>query len=303
MKIFLLLTFICLSISCNVVKVVGGGDTEISDDFFNNDPGNCSTCNTPSPISCPIGYIVVPGSSTHGTSDFCVAQYEMKNVGAVATSQAGSTPWVSITPGSAKTECQNLGANYDIISNNEWMTISYEIENNSANWSGGTVGTGMINRGHSDNTPASALSVTNSSDPYDSTGNNSGEGAGSGWEQKRVHYLTNGYQIWDFGGNVAEWVDWINSGGYDLGPTTCTASWLELNSVSCGALASADYLPNNSSYTSTEGFGQFFGGTGGAVRRGGFWSETNKAGIYALNFQSTSSTSATTLGFRCVYRP
>ncbi len=37
---------------------------------------------------CPEGYIPVPGNAEYGTGDFCVAKYEMKNVGGVAKSQA-----------------------------------------------------------------------------------------------------------------------------------------------------------------------------------------------------------------------
>src|SRR5665647_1062811 len=53
--------------------------------------------------TCPTGFIVVPGSSTYGTSDFCVMKYEAKNVSGVATSRASGTPWVSISQTNAIT--------------------------------------------------------------------------------------------------------------------------------------------------------------------------------------------------------
>ena len=96
MKYLFVLTFLSLFISCNVVKVVGGGDTKISDDFFNNGQVDCSTCN--STLTCPVGYVYVSGNTSLGTNDFCVMAYEAKNVGGVATSQENLTAWDNITP-------------------------------------------------------------------------------------------------------------------------------------------------------------------------------------------------------------
>ena len=135
-------------------------------------------------ISCPTGFVEVPANSSLGvTSNFCVMQFDAKNVGGVATSQALTSPWVSINQSDAKSECTSLGAGYDLISNPEQMTIARNAENVASNWSGGIVGTGMMPIGHSDNSPGSALEVTNINDPYNGTGNTSGDGAGSGWEQ------------------------------------------------------------------------------------------------------------------------
>jgi hypothetical protein len=155
------------------------------------------------------------------------------------------------------------------------MTIAHEIEMTATNWSSGVVGTGMLNRGHSDVSPDSAIAVINANDPYIGTGNNSGQAAGSGWEQKRTHTLSNGQVIWDFSGNISEWVDWSMAGGLTGGPTSCLVGWSEFPDVACTDLAAADYMPLNpagissASYNSTYGLGQFFGGIGGATRRGG----------------------------------
>ena len=300
MKLLILLVVYLLA-SCNALQMMSGGETKIDDSFYEGQ-SICSSCSNQQTLNCPLNYAFVSANTLLGTEQFCVAQYEMKNVATVATSQSNLLPWVSINPTTAKAECQNLGVDYDLISNSEWMTISYEIENNSSNWSSGSIGSGMINRGHSDNTPAVSLAITSTADYYSGTGNNSGQGVGSGWEQKRVHFLANSQTIWDFAGNVAEWVDWNSGGAYEVGATSCTAAWAELNALTCGALTSLDYLPINSSYTSSEGFGQFFGGTGGATRRGGFFNETIRTGIYSLNFQAPTSTSALTVGFRCVYK-
>lgn len=49
-------------------------------------------------LTCPTGYIVVPGSQTYGTNDFCVMKYEAKNDGNNnAISVADGLPWANIT--------------------------------------------------------------------------------------------------------------------------------------------------------------------------------------------------------------
>jgi len=270
----------------------------------------CSTANLSYTVElCPTGLVAVPENLALGVSAFCVMQFEAKNVAGTPTSQASGSPWVSINQTDSKTECTSLGASYDLISNPEWMTIAYDIEATDSNWSGPSVGTGMLNRGHSDNSPTSALAVTVDSDSYDGTGNNSGQAAGSGWEQKRTHTLSNGETIWDIAGNVWEWTDWSLGGGLTSGPTSCTAAWTELPDVACGALASADYMPDNPSsqtaatYNSTYGLGRLYGGSGGAARRGGGWGNGAYGGVFTLNLINAPSDTNASIGFRCVYRP
>lgn len=132
--------------------------------------------------------------------------------------------------------------------------------------------------------------------------NNAGESAGSGWEQKRIHYLSNGTVIWDFGGNVLEKVDWDkNSAGYDNSPIDATNSWKDVLTLD-GSFSSNDVSPNGS-YTHSQSMGQWQGGSGGGAFRGGTYSWGNKSGIYGLSTNSLSTYTAADVGFRCVYRP
>lgn len=257
------------------------------------------------PPNCPAEYAVVPANPSLGVnSDFCVAKYEMKNVGGVATSQASGALWVSIDAPSAWNACNALGTGYALISNPEWMTIARNVENESSNWSGSTVGSGAMYLGHADSSPNSALAVTNTADPYDSTGNSSAQAMGSGKEQKRTYVLSNAEEVWDLSGNVWEWTDWSSAdGGFTTGPTSCLGGWQELNAVSCGALAADSYMPSNSTFTSTHNIGRFYGGSGGAAVRGGSYSNGTDSGAFTLHVALGPSDSNNVVGFRCVFRP
>jgi hypothetical protein len=261
-------------------------------------------------LSCPTGFIAVTGNGTLGTSDFCVMQFEARNVSSTPRSNdadASSSPWVSINATTAQSECESMSeggfsGTFTLISNPEWMTIARDIEGVASNWSGASVGSGHIPRGHTDNSPSSALAITSTADSYDGTGNNSGQAAGSGWEQKRTHSLSNGSTIWDFSGNVWEWVDWDSgSAGFTTGPTNGTASWQALTSLS-GSVTAND-LQSSGGYTSSQSFGQWYGGSGGAALRGGDWGNGAYAGAFTLYLSSSTADTSTNIGFRCVYRP
>jgi len=257
--------------------------------------------------TCPANFIPVPhNSSVETTSDFCVMKYEAKNNGSgVAVSQAAENPYVNLTIGASQTKCTSLGAKYDLISNPEWMTIARNAEGVGANWEAGTSGSGAMFRGHSDNSPASALAAAPDNDPYNGTGNTDSEAMGSGKEQKRTLTLSNGEVIWDLSGNAWEWVDWSHTtAGLQLGPITCvTADWTELPNVNCPELSSSPYMPFITNLSSTNGVGQFYGGSGGAALRGGYWVYGSYAGAFALYLNASTAGSYTHVGFRCVYRP
>jgi len=261
-------------------------------------------------LACPENYLFVDENTELGSNSFCVMQFEAKDVGGVATSQAEELPWADITRIDAYAECEDLNeeigvnAKFGLIANLEWLAIAREIENNTANWSGGEIGNGMINRGNSDTSPNSRLSVTDVLDPYDGTGNNSSQATSSGWEQKRTHQLSSGEIIWDFAGNVFEAIDWEVDGGLDSGPTGCSTGgrWRGLNSSSCAGLAPGDYQSNDSTYNSNQGIGNFFADGSGLVYRGGAYGWGKDVGIYNLGFAYGATFKGPYVGFRCVYR-
>ncbi len=256
--------------------------------------------------SCPNGFVPVRGNTSLGTNNFCVMQYEAKEIVGEAASLPGSLPWVNITAADAQTQCNFINdpafpGTFTLISNPEWMTIVRDLEGVPSNWSGGIVGDGHIPRGHSDASPNNALPVADTNDPYSGTGNTSGEPPGSGWEQRRTHTLSNGSVIWDFSGNVMEWVDWKPDPGLSLGPTDADFNFQNLNILS-GTLIDADDLQPSGGYDDSQSFGQWFGGTTGTAYRGGSWDAQDIAGVAMLSlFTNTNQTQFH--GFRCVYRP
>lgn len=176
---------------------------------------------------CPSGYIKVPKRVDVGTDAFCVMKYEAKawNISdsdgivssgevvdegclesdcstknwGVGSYKPGSgengNPWRMLDVENAKAECRSLGDNYDLISNKEWMSIARNIEEQDENWSGNNVGVGCVFRGN--------VGVDDACS-YD----NDGPDKGSSRDSKASHTLSNSEVIYDFAGNVFEWVDY-----------------------------------------------------------------------------------------------
>jgi hypothetical protein len=260
-------------------------------------------------------FAAVEGNAALGTEAFCVMRTEARNNGEdVPAVIYEELPWIHLPPSDAKTACQGLSgerASCDLLSNPQWMTMARDIEAYAPNWSAGAVGTGSLNRGHSDNSPNGVIAITDSEDPWDQTGNDA-----SSWSQKRTHVLSTGDEVWDLAGNVNEWVDWTTGGDtFSCGPNTCLAGWQNIYAVDCADLNPEDYLPGNpaqipqSTYTSGNyNIGLFFGtpvvtqerNQGGAAARGGTYGMGISSGIYALTLTYPTDYVGNENGFRCV---
>ena len=269
------------------------------------------------PSYCPDGYVPVPGDVKYGTAQgFCVAKYEMKcaldaspTVGltapdtgyhtynnsstACATDRAPQSiasgyPIANITQTNAQTYCSNLGTGYHLITNNEWMTIARNVEKNASNWTGGTVGSGGIWRGHTDNDPALALEA-NSDDSQGYYGTNNTAPS----EEKRTFTLSNGKVLWDIAGNVWEWNnDTIRR--KDECHTTDRSNgwgWSELTTLdNYGSLSYAQTRPSKPTWNSGQNMGQIYtyspssdtDNTLYAFIRGGSWVYGGGAGLFSL---------------------
>ena len=282
-----------------------------------------NTTETAANFSCPTGYIKVPGNSLYQTKDFCVMKYEAKAVaisnptvglltpntgsntiannttattsanGRAVASVASGFPIANISQTTAASYCTTAGAS--LINNREWMTIARNIEAQGVNWTGGTVGSGGLWRGHSDNSPAGALEASTDNDPYFGTGNTSPS------IERRTHTLSNGETIWDLGGNTWEFVNDIIMGQNKPrgGP--------ELTSITGYGTLSYDLTrPSNSDWNSSQNIGMYVEGglTGNnwAFIRGGAYDANSYAGIFPLILWGFDYNSHPTFGFRCVVR-
>lgn len=265
-------------------------------------------------LGCPTGFIFVPRNSNYVEEAFCVAKFEMKNDGAgVAVSQAAGQPWASINRANAITECQNLGTGYDLITNAQWQTIARNIEAQAQNWSSNQVGLGFLNEGHSDASPGATLAIADETDPFNGTGQTNGD-------QKRTHVLSNNQTIWDFSGNVWEWVKDDNATNY--GVDAFFYQITDITHPNAGTLndgvsrrVKSQFGPLGD-YTSlsTTPFGHlgraFISTVNGGVVRGGSYIDyaTNAAtneegGIFSVNTQYSVLATEARIGYRCVYQP
>ncbi len=279
---------------------------------INNDTtpslGSCSGV-MPNGVACPSGFIVVPGSTTYGTSDFCVMKYEAKqSTSTVPISQASGLPWTTISQVDAINFSQNVAGcvGCHLISEAEWLTIAQNVMSVASNWSGGSVGSGFIYSGHNDNSPSNLLAAdTNDANGYSGTGNSSPS------NQRRTLNLTNGEVIWDFAGNAWEWTNGVISAGSQPGFSGETSySWKEWNngSLLLGGLSSSA-LPSTaaagaSAWNSAQGLGQLFSNKGEtathAYLRSGSFADGVGTGIFALDFFDSSSDTNAVIGFRVV---
>jgi formylglycine-generating enzyme required for sulfatase activity len=238
--------------------------------------------------SCPSGYVLVPGNSDFGNSDFCVMKYEAKQgSNSKVVSTASGTPWVSISWYGAKEACRRSGGH--LITNAEWMTIARDVEGVASNWSEGSVGSGYIYSGHNDGSPNNSLvASSDDGDGYFGTGN------GSPSNQRRTLTLSNGEVIWDLAGNVWQWVD------EQCDTTTwTTTSWTEWSSITGYR---RDIMGPSVVFGETSGVGKYYGclTNGNALVRGGGWNSWGNAGVFTMHFINAPSSSNASIGFRCV---
>src|SRR5690606_18601720 len=139
-------------------------------------------------------------------------------------SQADGTPYMNVTQSQAITAAAEACAGCKLISEAQWLTVAHNLAGVAGNWSGGSVGSGYLFRGHTDNSPSAVLAAgTDDTDGYFGTGNTTGE-------QRRTLRLNSGGVIWDFAGNISEWTSGTVSGAGNQ-PGAPGAAFREWNAV------------------------------------------------------------------------
>ncbi|MDO8806668.1 MAG: hypothetical protein Q7R35_19820 [Elusimicrobiota bacterium] len=240
-------------------------------------------------------WVLVPGNLAFGTTDFYVMKYEAKSVGGVATSQADVTPWANINQTNAIAACSALGDGYHLLTIPEVQTINRNIEAQTANWANGTIGSlvsdgGGLKRGN--------VGITDSAS-YDGADPE----FGTSRDVKGTHVLSNGGILWDWSGNVREWVYGAGANGTQGTPggvTFDTGGTYEWNNAVLNEERPV-LGPSNSSYTRLHGVGVYYGGgaTTNAVTWGGGWADGAFAGVFAFFAYTVPSYWTVDFGFRC----
>lgn len=263
--------------------------------------------------TCPSGFLVVPGSATYGTSNFCVAKYDSKQASStVPTSQAAGIPWVSISEVDSATYAKNVvGCNgCHLITNAEYLTIAQNVLMVPSNWTGGAVGSGEIYRGHTDGEPNTKLAADT-----DDTNGYYGE-TNTGGNQRRTLTLSTGDVIWDFVGNVNTWLSDVMPAHQQPGvPSRPIATWYEYNNPSLILNGFASYsLPSAaysgaSGWTHDQGIGMIYGDPNNttvtsAYMRGCYYAADvdssfgSHCGLFGIFFGNTTTATSIGEGFR-----
>jgi outer membrane lipoprotein-sorting protein len=248
-----------------------------------------------------------------------------------AVSDASGRPWVRIKRGEngaasgqgALEACQYLNTQesvsnkYDIISNDEWQTIARNIAAQQSgltnNWGTDSNGDVVLNHGHADNSPSQSCDASNEYVQTDCADS----GSESKFEEKRTHYLSNGEVIWDFAGNVWEWLKDNNSttvytgaGNWDYWTdwtdTTPNDGISDSYAVTQALFGPLDLTPaicTNPNANNYCGFGYLYDGSAGTVLRGAGWSYGTDSGVFSSFLYGGPSNSLSGFGFRCVYKP
>jgi len=202
------------------------------------------------PEKCPTWFIWAPWDAQFNQKWFCVAKYEMSYADSywdtpnssidintwiadwntvaytwtkVPVSMAWKYPIADITQWQAIESCKSMWSWYHLITNNEWMSIARNIEQQPINWSWWVVWINYIFNWVSNWTSwCSNINLTSSTlrrwatTTWDSN---------CTWQRNKLT-LSNGSQIWDLAWNVWEHVnkantlDWTNSASW-----TTSISW------------------------------------------------------------------------------
>jgi hypothetical protein len=266
----------------------------------------------PRSTTCPTNYVSVPAVPGYTSSAFCVAKYEAKIISGKAVSQMAGLPTETRLKSQAAAACAANGSRYSLISNNQWQAVARTIEKIPRNWSSGLVGSGLLSLGHSDGDPMTGLEPGPDSDGCFGTRNTDCK-PGTWHFQERTMYISSDQVIWDFAGNLPEWILDIQTLDVSsiLAPgknvSTLTVPSL-IQTYGSGLVSRA--LLDTSTYG---GLGAVkseltLDGVAYGVIRGGSYDDTTDSGIFYADVNVPAETaqydqSPRHIGFRCVYSP
>jgi hypothetical protein len=228
------------------------------------------------------------------------------------------------TGDNAKVYCNNASGH--LITNDEWMTIARNVEQVPENWcdkNGTNCGFAPGAKGkilaNGYNAGKEALVAGPDNEPcFGTTGTNA---CGEKNSQKRTLELNNGVIIWDFAGNVWQWVDAQvarkdepkskSNGVLDTGWTRSDFAPGSLSSVITdnGSLGYDAMRPSDPTWNANNGVGRIYHYSAAednnvslyALIRGGNWRHYSDDGAFTIHLSPPADTeNIDDVGFRCV---
>lgn len=275
-------------------------------------PGH--TGQAPANLSCPAGFVTVPGNSMFGTKAFCAMKYEAKNSGGTAISVAAGTPWVTVNQSQAQAAATGACSGCSLMNIKQWLTIAHNAMMVPENWTGGAVGSGILVRGNSDGTPANTLAASSDSDGYSGTGNSTGVDP----HQRRTITLSNGEVIWDFSGNAWEMLGDTNEAavGSQPGLPTDTVNNFVYKQWTAPGITTGSYayvFPGYGNaaavnWNSAQGMGQLITSSAQPDSRtfimgGAHTTGAQNTSLFTLRMNYLAEQASSSTGFRAVYAP
>jgi hypothetical protein len=190
--------------------------------------------------------------------------------GKVAINETG-TPWNRINYHDSAKASEASG--YALTTDLQSLAVSFHIAADARNWSGGKVGEGKLFRG---------IHSWRVSGPQPATVEPTGS------DKRRFHYLPDGQKIYDWSGNLWEWLR-ATIGADESGVLNCPFAADDPRLVIA--------YPGEDK---AQGFGPTAGRdwSGSSLVRGGRWCSGSDAGVFALSGFGPGWTSDG-VGFRC----
>ncbi len=273
---------------------------------------------------CPEGFVLVPGNDYFETSNFCVMEFEAKNISGIPKSQANLDPWVNITFNEAYIACSNLGTNYKLITNREWMTIARNIEKNPQNWVNEILGLNISQGGGLFRGNVNLNDILSCGSNIVLDGITQGQnciitGGIQDGRNKRILKLSNEKEIWDLSGNIWEFVDLNEDGSVLSNADACATNsfrsyygnddnveciWQNLFAKTNASDKRFEMGPLGN-YNTKYGIGRIRGNDNlnRILRRGGDWADGENAGLFSTILNIDSNTIGIWRGFRCTFTP
>ncbi|MGZ6478232.1 MAG: hypothetical protein ACXWQE_02950 [Bdellovibrionales bacterium] len=254
-------------------------------------------------------------------------------------------PWNFINASQAAVACNSINANLMDVPHAQ--TINLNLEEQVSNWQSGIVGQSCLFGGNmdgfaggfdgspgGDGLPA-PMGNDLTANPWENEAQDDVGLAGiaartpvcpfpvarpysqhSGYAGRRTFNLSNGNILWDWSGNIGEWLvnpalpnlwPYVASDNRDMSGNSIYTQWTQsyLTPFACPWLGPVDpSIPGSANFSEAQGVGGYFGAEAqsapyNAIYRGGSWYKGPDAGIFHVDMGHTTVFIHPSVGFRC----